>query len=254
MNTRRIARELALLTLSQLKTAEANPSLPDLLGRAANMLSQEARENIRSACATLSRVRAQLDALAGDEWGPELMHELLRNAIRIGKEEAVDEHALEKSARAFWKRAKESEVMPELVEGLMETAIPEAIKGIDELQEAADQLSSSLDWPAMVALADAEATRKFALKLVDHYQSHRDEIDAELGKAAAHWSVDRMASLDRDVLRIALGELKYDPSVPVEVVINEAVELAKKYGTDDSGKFVNGVLSAFAEDAGKIRS
>lgn len=254
MNTRRVARELALLTLSQLKTAEANPSLPDLLGRAASMLGQEARENIRSACATLSRVRAQLDSLALGEWGPELMHEMMRHAIRAGKEEAVDERAIEKAAMTFWRRAKDAEAMPELVEGLMENAIPEAIKGIDELQEAADQLSAALDWPAMVALADADATRKFALKLVEHYQSHKDEIDADLGKAAAHWSVERMASLDRDVLRLALGELKYDPSVPVEVVINEAVELAKKYGTDDSGKFVNGVLSAFADDAGKIRS
>ena len=254
MNTRRIARELALLTLSQLKTAEPNPSLPDLLGRAASMLGQEARENIRSACATLARVRTQLDQLSGDEWGPELMHEMLRSAIRAGKDEAVDERALEKTALLFWRRAKEQEAMPELVEGLMETALPEAIKGIDELQEAADQLSAALDWPAMVALAEAEGTRKFALRLVDQYQSHKDEIDQELGNAAAHWSVERMASLDRDVLRIALGELKYDPNVPVEVVINEAVELAKKYGTDDSGKFVNGVLSAFAEEASKIRS
>ncbi|MNL28537.1 hypothetical protein D3C87_1501850 [compost metagenome] len=55
-------------------------------------------------------------------------------------------------------------------------------------------------------------------------------------------------------MRIALGELKYAPEVPVEVAINEAVELAKKYGTEESGKFVNGVLSAFAKDAAKLRA
>ncbi|MNF13167.1 hypothetical protein D3C80_2149120 [compost metagenome] len=63
-----------------------------------------------------------------------------------------------------------------------------------------------------------------------------------------------MASLDRDVLRLAVAELKYDPSVPVEVAINEAVELAKKYGTDESGRFVNGVLSAIAPEAAELRS
>lgn len=253
MNTRRVARELALLTLSQLKNTEGKPSMADLLGRAAAMLAAEAREHLNTACATLSRVRDDLNRLTGD-FGPELVHEVVRASMRSRRDGEFDERAMEHAALMFWRRAKEQEAMPELVEGLVETAIPEAIAGIEAVQEAADLLADALEWPAMVAMADSEQVRRFALKLIEQYTAHRDDIDADLGKAAEHWKVERMASLDRDVLRIALGELKYDPGVPVEVAINEAIELAKKYGTDDSGKFVNGVLSAFAPEAAKIRT
>lgn len=252
MNTRRVARELALLTISQLRTAEGKPSMADLLGRAANMLAKEARESLNSACATLSRVHDQLTRLTGD-FGPELVHEMVRAGVRGSREDGLDAGAMEQSALMFWRRAKEQEAMPELLQGLVETVIPEAIEGIEGVQEAADMLADALEWPAMVALADSEQVRRFALKLIEQYQAHKEDIDADLGRAAEHWKVDRMASLDRDVLRIALGELKYDPGVPVEVAINEAIELAKKYGTDESGKFVNGVLSAFAPEAAKIR-
>lgn len=253
MNPRRIARELALLTLSQLKPNETNPQMAELLGRAADMLASEAREHLRSACATLAQARDQLLRLSSGDFGPELVHELLRGAIRAGREESVDERALERTALMFWRRAKEQEAMPELTAGLLETAIPEAIQGIDHVQEAAELLGAALEWPTTAAMADSDFVRKFALRLIEQYQAHKDDIDADLGRAAANWKVERMASLDRDVLRLALGELKYDPGVPVEVAINEAIELAKKYGTDDSGKFVNGVLSAFAPEAAKIR-
>jgi len=252
VNTRRVARELALLTLSQLKNAEGKASMADLLGRAAAMLAAEAREHLNSACATLSRVRDDLNRLTGD-FGPELVHEVVRASVRGRRDGELDERAMEHSALMFWRRAKEQEAMPELTQGLLETAIPDAIEGIEAVQEAADMLADALEWPAMVAMADSEQVRRFALKLIEQYTAHKDDIDGELGKAAEHWKVERMASLDRDVLRIALGELKYDPGVPVEVAINEAIELAKKYGTEDSGKFVNGVLSAFAGEAAKIR-
>lgn len=256
MNTRRVARELALLTLTQAKTTGVDErlSMPDMLGRAADLLASEAREHLNTACATLSRVRTQLDSLTSGEWGPELLHEMMRCAVRASREGEVDERALEKTALMFWRRAKEQEAITELTEGLIEVAIPEAIKGIDEVQEAAELLGSALEWPTMVVLADAEGVRAFALRLIEQYRAHHEEIDRDLGTAAANWSVDRMASLDRNVLRLALGELKYDSAVPVEVAINEAVELAKKYGTDDSGKFVNGVLSAFASEAAKLRT
>jgi N utilization substance protein B len=89
--------------------------------------------------------------------------------------------------------------------------------------------------------------------MVARYQEHSREVDQALDAAAEHWSLERMAVLDREILRLALAELWYDPSVPVEVSINEAVELAKNYGTEDSSRFVNGVLSRFAVDAARIR-
>ncbi len=67
------------------------------------------------------------------------------------------------------------------------------------------------------------------------------EIDTLIVSFSANWKIDRMASIDRNVLRLATSELM-DKSAPPKVVMNEAIELAKKYGTNDSGKFVNGIL------------
>lgn len=87
---------------------------------------------------------------------------------------------------------------------------------------------------------------RFAADLVEGVGADLVAIDALLGAHARNWDVDRMASLDRTILRIATFELLRRPDVPTAVVIDEAVELAKAYGTDESGRFVNGVLSAVA--------
>ena len=68
-------------------------------------------------------------------------------------------------------------------------------------------------------------------------------LDEEISEKATGWSVRRMAKVDRTLIRLGLYEMKYDEDIPAGVAINEAVELAKKYGGDDSGSFVNGVLA-----------
>lgn len=256
MNSRRVARELALLTLSQLETlpADARPSMGELLGRAADMLAREARESLESSCATLARMRDEIERLNEEEFGPTLLRDMIRAANKAGAQETIDEQGLEKTAMLFWKRAKDQDAMIELREGLLETALPRALVAVDELQHAAELIASALEWPTMAALAGAEDVRSFALSKVENYSNHKADVDAALEAAAQHWKVERMASLDRDVLRLAVAELKFDPTVPVEVAINEAVELAKKYGTDESGRFVNGVLSAIAPEAARLRS
>jgi N utilization substance protein B len=72
-----------------------------------------------------------------------------------------------------------------------------------------------------------------------------EELDRTLGALAKGWSVDRMPNVDKNVLRLALWELKNLPKSPHHLVINDAVELAKKYSTEESGRFVNGVLGGF---------
>lgn len=78
-------------------------------------------------------------------------------------------------------------------------------------------------------------------------EEHLEEIDALMGTTSEHWSVTRMPLVDRNILRIATFELLHGVDVPPSVAINEAVELAKVYGGDDSSKFVNGVLGKIAE-------
>lgn len=73
-----------------------------------------------------------------------------------------------------------------------------------------------------------------------------EEIDAAIGEVAKGWKVSRMAKVDLALIRLAVYEMKYEEDIPVKVAINEAVELAKGYGTDDSPAFVNGILAKLA--------
>jgi N utilization substance protein B len=84
------------------------------------------------------------------------------------------------------------------------------------------------------------------VELVVGVEDHQAELDALIVEHARNWSLERMPAVDRNLLRLALYELMERPEVPVAVVIDEAVELAKRFSTDDSGRFVNGMLSAIA--------
>ena len=84
--------------------------------------------------------------------------------------------------------------------------------------------------------------KEFIERLVRGVDEHVAELDAELQPVAPEWPIDQIARMDRVVLRIGLYELKYEKDVPSKVVINEAVELAKAFGSENSSKFVNGVL------------
>lgn len=87
----------------------------------------------------------------------------------------------------------------------------------------------------------------YASLLVIGVDDHRDEIDALVAQYAKGWALDRMPAIDRALLRLATYELLHHPDVPIAVVISEAVELASQFSTDDSSRFVNGVLSAIAK-------
>jgi N utilization substance protein B len=90
--------------------------------------------------------------------------------------------------------------------------------------------------------------RKLVEDLVRGVAEHRAEIDETLARLSRNWRVERMALVDRNIIRIALYELKHCETVPVSVAINEAVELAKGYGGTDGHKYVNGVLDKTAAD------
>lgn len=85
----------------------------------------------------------------------------------------------------------------------------------------------------------------FASALVQGVQNHREQLDAIIRKHAPEWPVDQLAVVDRNILRMALYELRHANDVPIKVAINEAVELAKMFGSDTAPRFVNGVLGAF---------
>lgn len=90
----------------------------------------------------------------------------------------------------------------------------------------------------------------YAYALVDGVQKHQAEIDARIDRFADRWAIERMPVVDRNILRIAAFELLWRDDIPVAVAINEAVELAKLLSTDDSGRFINGLLGRLVEEAG----
>ena len=83
---------------------------------------------------------------------------------------------------------------------------------------------------------------EFARELVDGVLEHRAEIDDEIQSAAHEWPLSQMARIDKNILRLAIYEILYNNAVPAKAAINEAVELAKTFGSDASSRFVNGVL------------
>lgn len=87
----------------------------------------------------------------------------------------------------------------------------------------------------------------YVRELVEGINTHLDELDGILNKYSRHWRVNRMAVIDRNLLRIAAYEMLYKDEVPGSVAINEAVEIAKRYSSDDSAAFINGILDAVLE-------
>lgn len=83
---------------------------------------------------------------------------------------------------------------------------------------------------------------EYARTLVDGTLGHRDEIDALISGQADNWRIERMPAVDRNILRLAVYELQYEEDIPKLVVMDEAIELAKKFSTDQSSRFVNGLL------------
>ncbi|MBW3660237.1 MAG: transcription antitermination factor NusB [Gemmatimonadetes bacterium] len=100
----------------------------------------------------------------------------------------------------------------------------------------------------------ASETRGFAEAIVDVLAEHLDENDAHIEDAASNWDVERLAVIDKNVLRIAVAEFLWLEDVPFKVTIDEAVTLAKRYGGSDSPRFVNGVLDALARKLDLIPS
>jgi len=90
----------------------------------------------------------------------------------------------------------------------------------------------------------SELNNEFVRELVNGTIKNKDEIDRHIKKFAPAWPVDQIAIVDRNILRLAIFEILFDNKVPVKVAVNEAVELAKTFGSDSSAKFVNGVLGS----------
>jgi len=90
----------------------------------------------------------------------------------------------------------------------------------------------------------AEASREYLFRVLQATADHLDEIDRALDQSLTNWRLERLSVIDRNILRLGTAELLYLPDVPPRVAIQEAIMLAEKYGSEESPRFVNGVLDA----------
>lgn len=195
MQPRQIARELALLSLSQLPANPeklADQQLTDLLVAAVRALSMEVQDALEASAAELKR--------ASDR--------LLTSETR-----AIDVQ----TARSMVKDA------------------------IDLTQTAINRLGGAVELPEFIQLSNQRDVRDYALQIIRNVNVQRIEIDELLAKSLVDWQLNRLARVDRDILRIAVCEMLF-LGIPDRVAINEAVELAKRYSGEEGHRFINGVL------------
>lgn len=195
MQPRQIARELALLSLSQFSNyrGKETPALEEMMFAAVKMLQTEASESLEVAAAQLQR-----------------------GSDRLLESETVAPNIA--SSRAM---VKES---------------------IELTQTAINRLGSAMEFPEMLhQCRDQKSVQDYALELISRVSQNRQPIDSLLSRAMVNWQLDRIARVDRDILRIAVAEILY-VNLNERIAINEAVELAKRYSGEQEYRFINGVL------------
>lgn len=117
-----------------------------------------------------------------------------------------------------------------------------------EMRESEPRPVLGLFWKTEDA---GEEVRQFTTELVEGVYRNRSEIDQLIEKHSLHWRLSRMAAVDRNILRLGAYELLYLHDIPTSVILNEAIEIGKKFGTEDSGAFINGILDHVAKEVRK---
>jgi len=122
------------------------------------------------------------------------------------------------------------------------------IAALQALYESDTSTHDALAALARLVIAEglSEAQAGFASQLVEGVLERREEIDAMIARAAPQWPIGQLSAIDRNILRLAIREIVVNNGAPIRVAINEAVELAKSFGSDNSAKFVNGVLGSIS--------
>lgn len=185
MQPRRVARELALLGLSQV-TPTTDAPLEDLILAALRALTQELEDTLEQASGNLKRAYQQMESHPG----------------------------------------------------VAQASLNEAI---ETTRTVINHLGAATHLPEWVYLAGQAEVQGFAQKLLSTWQSHQPEIDDLMQRGIKGWQIQRLHHMERDILRLGTTELVF-LATPVQVVMNEAVELAKRYCGEESHRFINGTL------------
>ena len=126
----------------------------------------------------------------------------------------------------------------------------EMVEKIDSMIDVAEKAILGLEIAEFTALDSQPEVKDFAVKIAQTYRDNSQKIDQIIRDYAKGWDFDRLVKMDKDILRISICELLFIKESPMKVVVDEAIELAKKYSTDDSASFVNGILAKVIVDNG----
>lgn len=114
---------------------------------------------------------------------------------------------------------------------------------IDEMIEIAEKSLLALEIAEIATLESKTDVKNYAVSIAEKFQDNTEFIDSQIQKFAKGWDIQRLVKMDKDILRIAIVELLYIKDAPMKVIVDEALELAKKYSTDESSSFINGILA-----------
>ena len=217
MQARRASRDLAFILFSQFDKTITNYSkenLDDIIVKSVRILSSSASDDLKTSLGALIDMKNKIDDYEAE-------HEINLNRPLEAANIAVPlPMTSDMSAR------------------------------VEEMIEVAEKALLALEIAEFTTLESQGEVKNYAIQIAETFQKNHDEIDSIIKKYSTGWDFERLVKMDKDILRIALSELLYIKETPMKVVVDEAVELAKKYSTDDSSSFINGVLAKVIVDNG----
>lgn len=217
MQARRAARELAFILFSQFDKKITNYSkenLDDIILKSVRILSDSAKDDLKTSLGALIDMKNKIDDYEAE-------HEINLN------------------------RPIEAANIP------VPLPMTSDMTGrIDEMIEVAEKALLAVEIAEFTTLESQSEVKRYAIQIAEAFQQQHQEIDDMIKEYSNGWDFDRLVKMDKDILRIAISELLYVKEAPMKVIVDEALELAKKYSTEDSATFINGILAKIIVDKG----
>ncbi len=217
MQARRAARELAFILFSQFDkkiTKYSKEDLKDIILKSVRILTSNASDELKVSVGALIEMRNQISDYEAE-------HETnLNRPIEVSN---------------------------------VPVPLPmtsDMIGRINEMVDIAEKALLALEIAEFTTLDSQSDVKDYAIEIAEYFQKYHKEIDELIQKHAKNWDLQRLVKMDKDILRIAIVELLYIKDAPMKVVVDEALELAKKYSTDDSYSFINGILAKIIVENG----
>lgn len=217
MQARRAARELAFILFSQFDKKITNYSredLQDIILKSVRILTSSATDELKIALGALISMRDQIENYEADA------EENLKRPIGAANIPVPIPMTSDMTGR------------------------------INEMINIAEKSMLALEIAEFTTLDSQYDVKNYAIQIADYFQKNHEEVDEIIQKYAKNWNLGRLVKMDKDILRIAIVELLFIKDAPMKVVVDEALELAKKYSTEDSAAFINGVLAKVIVDYG----